>query len=173
MEQTSAILDFYRGRSRDPCGHSFDEMMGWSFARWEGEQESLAWLFPTDRPNRFHQDSPVLEPNDVDTFREDHALRAKLLQAFDRFLAFLGLRRLADRIEAGPGWSARAEVWLVFGDHIHDRVTTVITSLRLLGFEDEACRFVQALEVVGRSPNGLANIDDGSMHLWRRAAGER
>jgi len=59
-----------------------------------------------------------------------------------------------------------SENWVCMFDHNHLRITRIIRSLRVLGLEEEARVFFEALKSVQES----SNISQRSLMYWTRAA---
>lgn len=64
------------------------------------------------------------------------------------------------------GFERRARNWVMRFNHNHLRITRIIRSLRVLGLEEEAKVFFEAVEGVH---NDTKKISDRSLMYWRRA----
>ena len=144
----SPVVRFYRGESADARGRTLDAILAWNDGQLEAVHDYIQWLFPLDEPSRFNPDAPLLTPADRQAFRHD-LLAANLRRAFDRMLAFYGLKLEPSegraRIVRSPDWSARSPDWLHPGNHNLLRLTRIIRSLALLGQTDLATALYTAL----------------------------
>ena len=159
----SAILRFavggpdHRGRTRQDILARDD--------RWlEDTHDYIQWLFPLPEPSPYNPEAPVLGRDDIAAFRADASLREGLLDGFDRMLAFYGFESLA-RLEPPRPDAA----WISPRNHNLLRISRILRSLALLGCEQQAGLFHQALE---RLAEGGAGPVFGAVTLahWRAAA---
>jgi hypothetical protein len=163
----SPLIAFYRGLATDTEGRMVSELWELSDQEMEEFHDFIQWLFPLREPSRFNPDAPLLTNEDVREFRNDPALRANLRKSFDRFLAFLGLTRDADRIVARDDQVTAQAVWR-YPNHNWLRVTRVLHSLRLLGLEPEARAFFECLRTLEQG--GKTGITHDTFRFWDDAA---
>ncbi|KAL6706009.1 hypothetical protein ACN47E_006111 [Coniothyrium glycines] len=71
------------------------------------------------------------------------------------------------RIVRGPNFDKNSRNWAVRVDHNHLRITRILRSLRVLGLQEEAEAFFEALQEVFDEPS--IRISDNSMMYWTRA----
>ncbi|MGH9409262.1 MAG: opioid growth factor receptor-related protein, partial [Vicinamibacterales bacterium] len=114
--------------------------------------------------------APLVTDDDVAAFARDAALRDRLRAAFDRMLAFYGLRRTGGRIEIDPArFPDRARVWLHRGNHNHLRLTRIMDSATTLGLTDDARALQRCLlDDVCRGPLG-DRVTPRTKGFWQRA----
>ena len=128
---------------------------------------------------------PVFE-----AFRSRPELRASLQTAFTRIMAFYGfnteyevedvtLSRSSHHLQAFRTWVVRldqyvtAQIWLkefqlLIDSSNHLRITRIIRSLRVLGLEQNALAFYDAIQQVNE--DFPKRISPRSMMYWKRAA---
>jgi Opioid growth factor receptor (OGFr) conserved region len=140
----SQLVEFYRGTANDSEGRSLSDLWSLSDSRMESRHDFIQWMFPLEEPSQFNLNAPILTLADIKAFHDDPALRDNLLRSFDRFLAFLGLRREGDQVVPASDFQAKRDVFTV-PNHNWLRITRVLTSLRLLGLANYSEAFYQAL----------------------------
>ena len=163
------IVAFYSG-ALDAGGRTLEEILAWDDGRLEAVHDYIQWVFPTRQPSGVNPLAPLVTDATVRAFERDPALRDRLRQAFDRMLAFYGLRRNAERVELDePVFPARARVWLHPGNHNHLRLTRIMDSLATLGLRAEA-RALQGclLDDICTGP-GAHSVSPRTTDFWRRA----
>jgi hypothetical protein len=161
---------FYSG-GRDTEGRTLDEILAWHDERLESVHDYIQWVFPTRQPSGVNPTAPLVSPATIRTFVSDERLRARLRRAFDRMLAFYGLRAAsAGRVEIDPErFPLRARVWLHPGNHNHLRLTRIMDSLATLGLREEALALQRCLiEDVSRGP-GAGRVMPRTIEFWTRA----
>src|SRR5947207_9705729 len=109
----SRLIDFYRGQTTDTEGRFLKDIWAWSDDDLEEVHDFIQWLFPLPEPSRFNPDAPLLSPDDIQAFRTDELLQAKLRKSFERILTFLGLAETSERkiIEAANFANRAGDVW--------------------------------------------------------------
>ena len=167
----SRFLAFYRGTETDHCDRTREEIVGWDNDRLEQVHDFIQWLFPLEEPSPVNPSAPVLTPADRLAFRQEPALRERLLESLDRMLAFYGFERHVAAhgvaIRKAADWAARSALWLHRQNHNHLRITRILKSLMLLGAVEEAAAFYRVLEDVYRS--NRSKISAETMHFWTDA----
>jgi hypothetical protein len=169
MPAADPVVAFYSG-GRDHSGRTLQDIIEWDDDRLEAVHDYIQWVFPTREPSGVNPFAPVVTSETERAFALDDALRMRLRTAFDRLLAFYGLRRSETRITVdGARFDERARVWLHPGSHNHLRLTRIIDSLSALGLPDLADALKRCL-VEEVAPRGGASAR--TLQFWR-AAGAR
>ena len=163
----SQLLDFYRGTGRDSERRNLSEIWAWDDPQFEYCHDFIQWLFPLDEPSAVNADAPLVTAEDQAAFRSERELQAAMRRSFVRFISFVGLKQTDDgRIIRGPNFDQRQVVWR-YQNHNWLRITRVIKSLRLLGFENEARAFWVCL----KNFHDIEGYDFGhSFDYWKDAA---
>lgn len=176
------LLAFFRGDGTDDRGRTLDAILARDDDWLERTHDFVQWLFPLDAPSGVNPDAPLVTPELARAFAADAALRARLRAAFERMLAFYGLREsrgavsaaldageaLATRIDKSPAWDARKRNWFVRPTHNDLRISRILRSLSLLSLPDEARRLLEALERLGASERDCG-FTPTAMRYWRSA----
>jgi hypothetical protein len=159
----------------------------WTDEAWEMNHDFIQWLFPLKTPSNFNPDAPLLTDEDIAMFKSNNLLQQNVRQSFRRFLRFLGLnpgiyiaKGWVEGDEAGvaipsynPGYQihkaanfeSRKWIWENI-NHNWLRITRVIASLKLLGFDGEATSFFNCLGVLYNEGYGSPE----SFAYWQKAA---
>lgn len=170
---SSPLLRFYAGGT-DDRGRTLDDILAWDDARLEAVHDYIQWLFPLPEPSAFNASAPVLSAQDIAAFRDDPALRGRLLAAFRRMVAFYGFELGGDEAEPevskAHNHTARTRTWLTPGNHNMLRITRVLRCLTLLGLPAQARVFLAALERL-YGAGSAAVIGAVTMRHWRGAVG--
>jgi hypothetical protein len=163
----STLLQFYRLQDTDSEGRRLDEMWQWPIESLEFCHDFIQWMFPLDEPSSVNADAPLVTAEDREAFRREPALREAMNRSLALFMHFLGLAITDDgRVVRGEHFDQRLGVWK-HANHNWLRVTRVIKSLRLLGFEAEAQAFWRCLKELHQMDG---YVSDHSFTYWRDAA---
>jgi hypothetical protein len=163
----SQLLDFYRLEARDSEGRTLDEIWAWSDEVLEQCHDFIQWMFPLDEPSAFNADAPLVTQEDQAAFRREPQLQTAMRRSLSVFLAFLGLAVADDgRVIRTTNFNQRLAVWKYL-NHNWLRITRVLKSLRLLGFENEASALWLCLKDL-HEKDGFVSED--SFAYWRDAA---
>jgi hypothetical protein len=174
MTTPDPILRFYRLEGADARGRTLLEIQAWDDERLESVHDYIQWLFPLPEPSAFNPLAPILSPPTARAFRHDPTLQARLAESLTRMLAFYGLMRrspASGRVEIEPAkdFKVKSRGWLHAGNHNHLRLTRILTSLRLLGLDEQSRALFLCLEqIAGGHPDAISATTLG---YWRRAAG--
>ena len=166
------LLRFYGLESGDARGRSLTEIWGWDDERLEQVHDYIQWLFPLREPSAFNPGAPVLTRAAIDEFLTNPVLRDRLRRSFERMLRFYGLRAAGAagtlRVEPSASFASRSAGWLRPGDHNHLRLTRILTSLRLLGLEEESRALAGCLRALAAAHPGA--VSQVTLEYWRQAA---
>ena len=167
----SPLVLFYREEGTDRRGRRLADILAWDDERLEMVHDYVQWLFPLPEPSGFNPHAPRLSHADQAAFTGDPALRARLLAAFRRMLAFYGLA-LDDgdppTVRPDPGRPGRIPAWLRPGDHNLLRVTRILRSLTLLGLRPYAEAFLAAL-LDAHASGTVPPVNPVTLRYWRDA----
>jgi hypothetical protein len=173
MPPADALLRFHRLEGADARGRMLSDIWAWDPARLENVHDYIQWLFPLPEPSAFNPQAPTLTRATIDAFRADPELRQRLLRSLTLMLEFYGLTLASGsdgppRIERGQDFAAENRGWLQAGDHNHLRLTRILTSLRLLGLEDESRALYDCLAGIAHDhPDAVSAT---TLAYWQRAA---
>lgn len=132
------IVAFFQG-GRDDSGRTLCEILAWNDDRLEAVHDFIQWLFPTRQPSGVNLSAPLVTDATAAAFADDVVMRDRLRLAFDRMLAFYGLRRRERAVEIDQGrFPFRSRVWLRPDNHNHLRLTRIMQSLAALGLDGDA-----------------------------------
>jgi hypothetical protein len=137
------IVSFYSG-GRDDRGRTLDEILAWPDDQLELTHDYIQWLFPAPTRSAVNPSAPLVTAATRATFASRPELIDRLRHAFDRLLAFYGLKRQADVdgdvqvVIDTPRFPFQAAGWLQPANHNHLRLTRIMQSLASLGLEEEA-----------------------------------
>ncbi len=180
ISQEGPLVQFYREKEPDTAGRRLSQILAWSDDQLEYTHDYIQWLFPLQTYSQFNDDAPILDEAQINIFRGDRDLQAKVLEAFRRMLRFYGFdyQDQAEESDFPPitrsaNWQQHRANWLTSGNHNFLRITRILTSLQLLGLESQAQAFFRALqEIYQQLPQGQP-IGPTSFNYWKAAAGDR
>jgi hypothetical protein len=163
----SPLLDFYRLIGHDSEGRTLPEIWAWDDHRLEHVHDFIQWMFPLDEPSSVNADAPLVTREDRGAFESDLQLQSAMRRSFSVFLNFLGLAMNDDgRVVRGQDFAERSAIWK-YSNHNWLRITRVIKSLRLLGFEKEAAAFWTCLKDLHENQRF---VGETSFKYWAEAA---
>jgi hypothetical protein len=168
------LVNFYAGSGTDNRGRMLAEIHRWSDEDLERTHDYIQWLFPLTERSAFNSHAPILDAEIIQEFRARPELRENLRASLVRMLAFFGFRLLEDeslRVVPAADFVEQAQNWLTPSNHNHLRITRILTSLRLLGLDEEAAALFRCLEgLYGReSAEPRPRISEETFSYWRSA----
>ncbi|KAF2642165.1 hypothetical protein P280DRAFT_397427 [Massarina eburnea CBS 473.64] len=86
------LLDFYNPgiNSTDENGCTLAEMMGWEDSLLERRQDYIRWLFPLPEESMLIHNTPAVNREVVDQFRNSDVLKHKMIMSFLKMINFYG-----------------------------------------------------------------------------------
>ena len=172
--QEGNIIDFYQGDRTDHKGRTLSQIRSWDYDLLEHTHDYIQWLFPSRKKSRFNPRAPILDNQQIATFRNTPTLQAELAESFRVILAFYGFQyeQENDRIRVfkSSRWDDRKRVWLTRGNHNFLRITRVLKSLHTLGLGSHARAFYRALSEI-YDTEGKDIIGQKTFDIWGNAAG--
>ncbi len=165
------IVLFYLGECPDNCGRKIDEIHAWDYDHLEHIHDYIQWLFPLTERSNNNPDAPVLEKAQIEAFRTDEKLKAKLIKSFKLMLSFYGLQcddtDATIKVSKSEEYLERKRIWLNHGNHNYLRITRILTSLRVLSLEEYAQAFFAFLDELYPEEGG--RIGQTTYAYWERA----
>ena len=151
----------------------------------EACHDYIQMIFPLPESSKFAWNAPIVDERVYEAFnsKDDQlGLHTNLQRAFLRMLKFYGFE-VPEGVQiqpvAGEQDAGIAAVWAENHDerfsnwthrgHNHLRITRIIRSLRLLGRQDLAKIFFEAVESVWNSPEYQHQCTGDSIEWWLRA----
>ncbi len=179
MNDGRGLLEFHAGAGTDDRGRYLREILEWPDEELESVHDYIQWLFPLTEPSAFQPRAPLLDDAAIREFRRSAELRSNLLASFERMLRFYGFEMAEAEedcvIRRAANFSDRARVWLTPMNHNHLRITRIIKCLRLVGLDDHARTWFDALAAIYKSdrrkPRPAVTVE--TFHYWRDAASAR
>jgi hypothetical protein len=159
----SKITEFYTGGREPHHMHTLAEMWEKNDDFWEYNHSHIQWLFPLNEPSNFNPDAPQLSEEDIATFKSDPTIQRNFLMSFCRFLNFLGLDYQDQKVVETEFFEP---IVFKMANHNWLRITRVLKSLVLVGFEKEAIAFYNTLKEF-REQRGWAS--DNAFSYWKGA----
>lgn len=170
----SSLVAFYRGTARDQSGRLIAEVHHFSNRELERSHDYIQWLFPLSVRSQFNPTAPVLTEADVATFCSDPALCANFRKSLERILQFYGYEVVTNdpvQIFESDEWGNRSVQWISDGNHNCLRITRILQSACLLGFEGHARAFQARLLKLRDSPYGRI-IGVRAFDFWENAVAQ-
>jgi len=168
------LVSFYLGESPDGSGRMLDEIHTWGYHNLEDVHDYIQWLFPLAEKSSFNPDAPLLDVLQMEAFRTDERLKAKVIRSFKLMLSFYGLRcdETDQRVTISTSgeFPQRKRIWLNNGNHNYLRITRILTSLRLLGLGQYAQALFDFLDRLYREESG--RIGAVTYAYWKQAVGK-
>lgn len=174
---TSFLIRFFdpSTASADPLGRTLASILAFTNAELEYHHDYVQILFPLPEGSPINPMAPVITKEVYVTFHERLELRLSLINALRRMLAFYGFEIQEAEEEGDRGddvkvvkasnFEKQARNWMRRFNHNHLRITRIIRSLRVLGLEDYAQAFYDALQA-----DEITRVVSGSSQMyWRRA----
>lgn len=160
------LYAFYRGVDTDNKGRSISDIFVFTDTELEKCHNYIQWLFPIDTKSNFNIFAPVLTEEICVKMRADNEVLENLIAAFVRIVQFYGFIYVDNKLVDGPNFLDRSSNWLMPNNHNYMRITRILRSLYLLGFENLSLLLLDKLEDL--YANGYKSvITETALNYWR------
>ena len=173
---TPPIVRFYDPhlQAPDAQGRSLSDILSWSDSRLEFSHDYIQTLFPLPERSPIDPLAPIIDHATFAAFRSRPEVRFRLRLALERICQFYGFRfqgtgeydSFGIEKQGSGRFEARARNWVSRFNHNHLRITRIIRCLRVLGLDEEAKAFFDAVKKVH---GDTGRISDRSLMFWTRA----
>lgn len=116
----TAIVEFYTNNGKTSEGKTLEEILEFSANQLEQDHLYIQWIFPIDQPSIFNQNAPVLTANDIVQLVHNKNFSVNFQKSFQLFWLFL---------------TNNTHIWVKHLNHNHYRITRMIRSATLFGFD--------------------------------------
>jgi len=138
----SKIISFFEMIKPDSEGRTLDDILAKSYEWMEFCHDYVQWLFPLVEESAYNPDAPLLTEFDIEYFRNnrDSIAVKNYIYGIEAMLAFFGIKIDSDTLVASKAdnFESRKYTWAEHFNHNHLRMTRMLKSMMLLGFEDYA-----------------------------------
>lgn len=169
----SPLIDFYLGQGvAGTAGYTLEEIQNrWTDKELEYIHDYIQWLFPLVEKSAFNAEAPILDERQIEAFKTHEELRQNLIHSFKRMLLFYGFQcdvsEAKIQIYRSPQYAEKSKNWLHSYNHNYLRITRILKSLRLLGLEEYALAFFEALKALYAEEK--QKIGERTYHYWSSA----
>ena len=164
------LTAFYCGQGTDHRGRSFNSILAFPDTEMETCHDYIQWLFPLHEPSPYNPEAPVVTAEVVDDFHRDPELQARMHQALQRMLTFLGmvLKESPQGFELVMPANICERHWLMPENHNYRRLSRKLASMKLMGLDTQANALWQGLQALAVRCEG--KISAATLTHWRLAA---
>ncbi|MDD4930692.1 MAG: opioid growth factor receptor-related protein [Candidatus Colwellbacteria bacterium] len=170
------IIKFYRNEAVNKAKRRLSTIWNWSDEKLESQHDFIQWIFPLIEKSRFNYDAPVLTKRSIEILRTDREIQENIKVSFDKMFAFYGwkvnetldgVERMTIEVEKDGEVEKKLKPmeWLRHS-HNFDRITRIMTSLKLLGRTDLSELFFMALCRTAKGPNARKIIASSFIEYW-------
>ncbi|KAI1332470.1 opioid growth factor receptor conserved domain-containing protein [Xylariaceae sp. FL0255] len=170
-------------QSADHAGRTLEEILAWDDEKLECTHDYIQTVFPLTEPSPYEHLAPVLDEETMLIFRHSPPLQQSVVRSMIRILKFYGFEvdewswniddtgrpHLTDgaiSIRDRDVFAQQQAHWLRRLNHNHLRMSRIIRCLRLIGLEDVALGFYDAISEIYSQ---LGSPDSRSPQFWRAA----
>ncbi len=164
---TSRVVDFYAHEGTDSSGRTILDMIAMTDREMESRHDFIQWMFPLHEASSVNPDAPLVDEHSAQILRENIDARQRMHEAITRFARFLGFELSEEgQFVADASLATSRDNWHSPMNHNHLRITRVIRSMRLFGFEKEAKALFKAVQ---QSAVESQCATDRTIAYWKQA----
>ncbi len=161
------IYNFLTGKSTDYYGRSIKDIHNFDYQQLENIHNYIQWIFPTFTKSQFYPNTPILDNIQVRKIKNSKEAITNIRLSFFLMIDFYGLELTLNKdIKIGKHFESRKGNWLELGNHNHLRITRILNSLKIMGFNKERDNFLNVLLIIKELyPN---KISSRSVEFWKK-----
>lgn len=151
---SSPLIAFYLGQdSEGRFPYSLTEIIeDWDEGELEYNHDYIQWLFPLTEESSFNPDAPIISQEEIYIFTHSKTLQKNVLKSLTKILNFYGFicNNHSDsiKIQRSSNYEECIQNWVTPYNHNYRRITRILKSLVLLGLNQYATAFLEALKEV-------------------------
>jgi hypothetical protein len=165
------LIDFYTANDTDHKGRTWEDLIDFSNEKFESTHDFIQWLFPTITPSSYNEHAPVLSESTIEFLKHNRLFRARFEKSIERFFSFLGISIAS---YAPMTISIEHRPWMMADNHNLLRISRVLESCRLFGFESIGWALFDALiKTVKTNPEWYFIEPENLYHWYRSVSGAK
>ena len=141
------LLDFYRGKGPDIEGRTIQEIWSLNDNDKETIHNYIQWLFPLKTQSAYNKKAPVLNPTLIESMKNDPEIMSNFKRSFITMMNFYGFTYddATQSLYRAPNFEKRIYEWYTPENHNFLRITRILTSLKIMGLDEEALELLMRL----------------------------
>lgn len=166
----SDLIKFYTEAGQDQSNRVHREILAMTDTELERCHDFIQWIFPTATPSAFNPNAPLLDRATIKALVDHPTFRTRFSLAIKRMLEFWGLEYV------GAGKSIRVkpitqvQEWMEYDNHNLLRITRMMESCYLLGYEGVGQSLFTALIQTVKTHPAWYFIELMNVCYWYHAA---
>lgn len=163
-ETDDLLFRFLSGTGKNYEGRYLYDIWEFTFSELESYHDYIQWIFPLKEESLYNRTAPVIED---ETKYQTKEIKDNMLRTLDVMLHFYGLRRCGNEIVKEDDFVNRKNCWVTKSNHNFLRITRILKSLKMFGFEKEAQIFFDQLEKIYQDNRN--EIGKKNFQYWKDA----
>lgn len=157
------IIRFLSLKGTDDKGRMLSDLWDKSDLFLEFSHNYIQWMFPLNERSKHHPNAPVLDDEDIQFIQNHAEIQVNMLHSFDIILSFYGFDRNELVIQRNKEFPRKSKRWLTKDNHNFLRITRILKSLKLCGFDAYSKAFFETLVQVYKE---YPVITEETMSYW-------
>jgi hypothetical protein len=170
------LVAFYRGEGPSTTvgvfgskrSRTLSDILAWDDLAFELVHDYVQWVFPLREISDYNRSAPLLDDETIEAFKTDPQIRDHVDKVVLRMAAFLGLPAAMDGGCVRFGLANSDPHWVEEYNHNFKRITRILASLRLMGFEETAKSLHESLYDLYLKHGTVIGRD--TFAFWEKAA---
>jgi len=164
-----SLRKFYTEDGQDAENRRHYDILSMTDEELEKTHDFIQWIFPTPNPSAFNPDAPILTPATIEYLKHDAVFQARFSCALRRMFDFwqLPYKRSGKNYLVQP--FTKHLWWMEHDNHNLLRMTRVMESCRLLGYEKTGRSLFEALVRTIKEHPEFYFIEPINVYWWYRS----
>ncbi len=162
LKKTDELFDFFV-KGAQINGVSFEDILLYDDAKLESQHNFIQLLFPTKQPSKFANPEYFLSDELIEKLKKDPKFKENFFKGFLLMMKFYGIQKLdSQELEIQEQASIKK---FEAQNHNHLRLTRIIQSCFLLGFENEAIKLAALL--MKSAQENTIKVSQETLQIWQ------
>jgi hypothetical protein len=167
------LLDFYCNDGVDTQGRTIANIHKFNGDALEMVHDYIQWLFPTLTPSNFNAGGPLLDVETIIVLQGNANFKKNFKKSLERIFDFWGLHTRTENDKYIVMPISYLRPWMEEGDHNLLRMSRVMESCRLLGYQETASSLLTALMGLSQTGAGKFITTKNLCHWYAATFGQK
>lgn len=143
--ENEALIEYFTNLGKDSNNRVHNDILRFSDEEMEKCHDFIQWFFPTITPSAYDNLAPLLNQETIELLKDDAVFQARFSMGLKRIFRFWRLQYRGDGKNLILLNISSKRFWMEYDNHNLLRMSRVMESCRLLGFEEVARSLFEVL----------------------------
>lgn len=163
------LLSFYFDVGTDTEDRTHFELLAMTDEQMHSTHDFIQWLFPTFTPSAYNRNYPVLNQETIDYMKDDAVFQTRFGLGIKRMFDYFQLKYYKQGKNFVVHPITEKLFWMEYDNHNLLRLTRIMESCRLFGYEETAMSLLNALVQTIKTHPEFYFVQIENLYWWYKA----